>query len=187
MRRGRKDQEPREFDQKILDLSRVTRVTAGGKRMRFRTALVIGDRKGRVGFGVAKGADVAISVEKAFRQAKKNLLTIPLANKTVPHAVYTKYGAAVIILKPAPQGTGLKAGGAVRVLLELGGVPNAVSKSLGSNNKINIARATMNALRSLRLPEGVETDSAVAAKKAKPEKKEAKPAAEKKPAPKREG
>lgn len=148
--RGKRPQrEPQEFEQKILDLARVTRVTKGGKRMRFRTCLVIGDRKGRVGVGIAKGADVAISVEKAFRQAKKNMITVPIVNETIPHETRYKFGAAQILIKPAPEGTGLKSGGAVRVLLELAGVPNAVSKILGGNNKINNARATMFALKQL--------------------------------------
>lgn len=145
----RPPQEPREFEQKILELSRVTRVTKGGKRMRFRTCLIIGDRKGRVGIGIAKGIDVAASVEKAFRQAKKNLIHVPFVNETIPHEVVQKFGAADVMIKPAPIGTGLKSGGAVRVVLELAGVPNAVSKILGSSNKINIARATFAAIRDL--------------------------------------
>lgn len=150
-RRGRRPKrEPREFEQKILDLARVTRVTKGGKRMRFRTCLVIGDKKGRVGVGVAKGADVAISVEKAFRQAKKNLINVPLVNETIPHEIKMKFGAAHVMLRPAPEGTGLKSGGAARLVLELAGVPNAVSKILGSNNKVNNARATVAALKNLR-------------------------------------
>jgi small subunit ribosomal protein S5 len=149
-RRGRPEREPREFEQKILDLARVTRVTKGGKRMSFRTCLVIGDKKGRVGMGVAKGADVAASVEKAFRQAKKNLITVPMVNGTIPHRVDMKFGAAKVIIKPAPEGTGLKSGGAIRLVLELAGVQNAVSKILGTDNKINNAKATFNALRALR-------------------------------------
>ena len=149
-RRRDQKREPQEFEQKILELARVTRVTKGGKRMRFRTCLVIGDKKGRVGMGVAKGADVAISIEKAFRKAKKNLVQIPLVEETVPHDVNMKFGAAQILLKPAPKGTGLKSGGPVRMVLELGGVPNAVTKILGSNNKINNAKATFEALRSLK-------------------------------------
>lgn len=154
--RGKRDrqQAPREFEQKILDLSRVTRVTAGGKRMSFRCALVIGDKKGRVGLGVAKGADVQISIEKAYKQAKKNVVKVPLVNETIPHAVWVKYGAAQVMLKPAPSGTGLKSGGAMRVVLEFAGVPNAVSKILNSNNKINIARATIEAIKQLRVVEG---------------------------------
>lgn len=152
--RGRRDSRPvREFEQKILDLARVTRVTAGGKRMSFRCALVIGDKKGKVGLGVAKGSDVQIAIEKAYKQAKKNVLTIPLSNETIPHPVWVKYGAALVLLKPAPKGTGLKSGGAIRMILEFGGVPNAVSKIVNSSNKINIAKATLEALKQLRTVE----------------------------------
>lgn len=144
-----KPREPREFEQKILDLARVTRVTAGGKRMSFRCALVIGDKKGRVGFGISKGADVQIAVEKAYRQAKKNIVTVPLVDETIPYPVNVKFGAAVVMLKPAPKGTGLKSGGAVRVILEHAGVPNAVSKIMNSSNKVNLAQATMKAIKKL--------------------------------------
>lgn len=146
----RQEREPREFDQKILDLSRVTRVTAGGKRMRFRVCLIIGDHLGQVGYGVTKGADVQISVEKAARAAKKKLIRVPLVNETIPFPVRAKFGASEILLMPAPKGTGLKAGGAVRSVLELAGVPNAVSKILGSSNKINTVKATFDALEQLK-------------------------------------
>lgn len=148
--RGR-TQEVREFEQKILDLARVTRVTAGGKRMSFRCALVIGDKKGRVGFGIAKGKDVQIAIEKAYHQAKKNVITVPLVNETLAHAVWVKEGSATILLKPAPKGTGLKSGGAVRMILEYAGVPNAVSRVLNSSNKINIARATLQAIKEIEV------------------------------------
>jgi small subunit ribosomal protein S5 len=150
--RGGSAREPREFEQKILELARVTRVTKGGKRMRFRASLVIGDRRGKVGFGVAKGGDVSMAIEKAFRQAKKNMVKVPLVKETIPHEVKRKFAAAIVLLKPAPQGTGLKSGGPTRVVLELAGVPNAVSKIMGSKNKINNAKATFLALRALRLP-----------------------------------
>jgi small subunit ribosomal protein S5 len=152
-RGGRPEREPREFEQKILELVRVTRVTKGGKRMRFRASIIIGDRRGRVGFGVAKGVDVAMSVEKAFRQAKKTMITVPLVNETIPHQVYSKYAAAKVLLKPAPKGTGLKSGGPTRMVLELAGVPNAVSKLLGAKNKINSAKATFLALAALKMPQ----------------------------------
>jgi small subunit ribosomal protein S5 len=150
--RGRargKTQQVREYEQKILDLARVTRVTSGGKRMSFRCALVIGDKKGRVGFGVAKGGDVQIAIDKAYRQAKKNILTVPIVHETIPYPVSIKYGSAMILLKPAPKGTGLKSGGAVRMVLEFAGVPNVVSRVLNSSNKINIARATFEAIKKL--------------------------------------
>jgi len=151
-RRGpRCDEEPKEFDQRTLDLARVTRVTKGGKRMRFRALVVVGDHKGRVGFGLAKGADVQMSVGKAGRKAQKAVVRIPLVNGTIPHSIWAKYGAANVFLKPAPKGTGIKAGGATRVVLELLGVQNVVAKALGSNNKVNNVRATMKALEELTL------------------------------------
>jgi small subunit ribosomal protein S5 len=149
--RGRRNDErqPKEFEQKILDLARVTRVTAGGKRMSFRCALVIGDKKGRVGFGVAKGCDVQVAIEKAYRQAKKDVFTVAMVNKTISHPIRVKFGSAVVLLKPAPKGTGLKAGGAARMIFEFAGIPNIVSKIMNSNNKINIAKGTLEALRQL--------------------------------------
>ncbi len=161
--RGRPRHEDKEFDQRILELARVTRVTKGGKRMRFRACVIVGDRKGRVGFGIAKGIDVQQSVAKAATQAKKRLLTIPMSNETIPYAVTQKFAAAVVLLKPAPKGTGIKAGGAVRVVLELAGVPNVVSKILGSSNKINNTKATMAALRQLKLVAKKTAPVAVAA------------------------
>lgn len=173
----RPKREPREFEQKILELARVTRVTKGGKRMSFRTCLIIGDKKGRVGMGVAKGTDVATAVEKAFRQAKKNLITVPIVNETLPHRIDVKYGAAQVMLKPAPEGTGLKSGGPARLVLEFAGVPNAVSKILGSKSKINNAKAMMKALSSLRQVEApVKKKSEKPAKAKKTEVKEDKKA-----------
>jgi small subunit ribosomal protein S5 len=136
-----------EFDQHIVDLARVTRVTEGGKHMSFRACVVIGDRKGRVGFGVDKGPDVQIAVEKAVNQAKKNIIRIPIINETIPHRVEAKYKAAKVMLKPAPQGSGVIAGSAIRVILEMAGVPNASSKMLGkTSNKIANVKAVFEAL-----------------------------------------
>jgi len=150
-RRGDRRQEEKEFEQRILSLDRVTRVTKGGKRMRFRAAMIIGDeKKNRVGYGVSKAGDVANAVNKAVTQAKKNVIVVPLVDETIPHEVSQKYGAARILLKPAPKGTGVKAGGAVRVVLELAGIPNVTGKILGSKSKLNNAKATMAALRRLR-------------------------------------
>ncbi len=147
--RGRKfkKREKPEFDQQIVDLARVTRVTKGGKQLSFRVCIVIGDRKNRVGYGVAKGKDVQIAVEKALRQAKKNLMTIPYINETIPHRVETKFKAAKIMIKPAPKGSGIIAGGAVRTVLELAGVPNISAKMIGkTTNKLTNVRAVMLAL-----------------------------------------
>lgn len=160
---GGRHAEPKEFEQKILDLSRVTRVTAGGKRMSFRCTLVIGDKKGRVGLGVSKGVDVQIAIDKAYRQAKKNVIRVPMIHATIPHPIQVKFGSAMVLLKPAPSGTGLKCGGAVRMVLEFAGVPNASSKILNSSNKINIAKATFEAIKQLRLPKKPTVAQAVAA------------------------
>lgn len=158
-RGNREEREPKEFDQQTLELARVTRVTSGGKRMRFRAAIVIGDRKGRVGFGVAKGADVQMSMNKAVHQAKKNLFTIALVNGSFAHRSLGHFGPADVLLMPAPKGTGLKSGGAVRMILELAGVQDAVSKILGSSNKINVAKATFQALQFLSATSGTVTDA----------------------------
>ena len=140
-----------EFDQQIVDLARVTRVMAGGKRMRFRACIVIGDRKGRVGTGLAKGKDVALAVGKAVKKAEKKLINVPIDDKgTISHEVYIKQGAAKIFLKPAPVGTGIISGGAVRTVLELAGIKNVVSKIMGTNNKVSNVAATISALESLR-------------------------------------
>lgn len=146
-----KFQEKSEFDSNILDLARVTRVTEGGKHLSFRALVVVGDRKGRVGFAVEKGKDVQIGVDKATRKAKKNLIKVPIVNETIPHSVYNKFKAAKVMLKPAPKGSGIIAGGAVRVVLDLAGVPNVSSKIVGkTKNKITIVKATFEALKSLR-------------------------------------
>ena len=149
-RRGPRPEADKEFDQRILSLDRVTRVTMGGKRMRFRATVIIGDHKNRVGYGVAKAADVSQAVNKAVTQAKKRLMTVVLVNGTIPQHVAMKFGASRIMMKPAPQGTGVKAGGAMRVVFELAGIPNVVGKILGGKNKINNTKATIGALQQLR-------------------------------------
>ncbi len=149
---GRRPQrEPQEFDQTLVQLARVTRVTKGGKRLRFRALLVIGDRKGRVGYGVAKGADVQIAVSKAFRQAKKKVIKVPIVNETIAFPLEAKFSAARILLKPAPKGSGIIAGGALRTVLEYAGVPNISAKILGTNNKISNVKAAFKALEELSL------------------------------------
>ncbi len=141
-----------EFDQKLLDLARVTRVVKGGRRFRFRATLVIGDRKGRVGVGVAKGSDVSDAIQKAFNDAKKSMITVKLSDNTISHDVQMKLGSAKVILKPAQEGRGVIAGGAVRAVVDLAGIKDIVSKSLGTSNKLNVARATVAALKSLKAP-----------------------------------
>ncbi|MBI5037254.1 MAG: 30S ribosomal protein S5 [Candidatus Kerfeldbacteria bacterium] len=140
----------KEFDQKMIEVARVTRVMAGGKRMNFRACVVIGDRKGRVAMGLRKGADVSIAINKAVAAAKKNLIRVTIINDTIPHRIEEYYGGAHVLLKPAPKGTGILAGGAVRAVLELAGVKNVVSKMLGSKNKANNIKATLIALEKLK-------------------------------------
>lgn len=145
-----------EFEQKLLDLARVTRVVKGGRRFRFRATLVIGNRKGNVGVGVAKGADVSNAIQKAYNDAKKNMVTISLDGNTISHDVSVKLGSAKVLLKPASEGRGVIAGGAVRSVVDLAGIRDIVSKSLGSSNKLNVARATVEALKSLKAPKAKE-------------------------------
>jgi len=144
-----KQEKKTKFESQLLDLARVTRVVKGGKRLRFRACMVIGDYKGKIGFGVAKGADVSTAINKAVRQAKKNLLKIDVSKGTIPYEVRAKYKAAYILLRPAKKGHGLVSGGVVRIVLSLVGFKNLTTKILGSNNKINNVKATMKALNIL--------------------------------------
>lgn len=154
-RRQKPRKEKPEFDQSIVDLARVTRVTKGGKHLSFRALVLIGDRKGRVGYGVEKGADVQIAVDKAVRQARKNMIFVPFDKKTIPHRVEAKFKAGKVMIKPAPQGSGIIAGSSIRTVLELAGVPNASAKMLGkSGNKMSNVKATFKALSSFK-PEAV--------------------------------
>jgi len=140
-----------EFDSKLLDLTRVMRMTAGGRRFRFRAGVVVGDKKGKIGFGIAKGADVAQAIEKATRIAKKNVVVIPIKEETIPHQVEAKFGAAKVMLKPQRKGRGLVAGGTVRVICSLVGIRNISSKKIGrTSSKINNAKATIKALEKLK-------------------------------------
>lgn len=149
-----------EFEQRIIDLARVTRVMAGGKRLRFRACMVIGDRKGRVGYGVAKGADVALAISKAVAQARRNVVTVPMVNESLPHVARVKFKSAKVLLKPAPHGTGVIAGGAVRDVIELSGLPNVVAKILGSNNKVTNVKAVFKAFEQLQLSSGTRKKDA---------------------------
>ncbi len=151
-RKGRKQREKPEFEQQLVDLARVTRITKAGKQLAFRALVVLGDKKGRVGFAVEKGKDVTIAVSKAVAQAKKTMINVKMVKGTIPHEVRMKFKGAQVMIKPAPQGTGVKAGGAVRTVLDLAGVSNVVAKILGSANKINNVRCVYQALKSLRDP-----------------------------------
>jgi small subunit ribosomal protein S5 len=139
--------EEKQFDERMVNIDRVARVVKGGRRFRFRALVVVGDHKGQVGVGTSKGTDVTMAMTKATEVAKKNMVKINLFNDTIPHESQAKVAGAKILVKPASPGTGLIAGGVVRVVLEVAGVKNALSKSLGSSNKINIAYATVEALK----------------------------------------
>jgi small subunit ribosomal protein S5 len=152
-RGGGREMVKREFEQKVVEITRVTRVVAGGKRMRFRALVVIGDKKGKVGMGLRKGVDVAEAVNKAVNAAKKNMVTVPLTEGTIPHQAKIKYKASQIILIPARPGTGIIAGGALRSVLDLAGVHNILSKMIGSSNKVNNVKAVFEAFKSMKSKE----------------------------------
>ena len=140
-----------EFDSKLLDLARVSHTREGGRRLRFRAVMVVGDKKGKVGVGAASGLDVAKAIEKATRFTKKHLIEVPIVEDTIPHRVEAKFGAARVLLKPQRKGRGLVAGGTIRVICTLAGIKNISSKILGgTNNKLNNAKATIKALKKLR-------------------------------------
>lgn len=145
-----------EFDQKLLELARVTRVVKGGRRFRFRAVVIAGNRNGKIGVGIAKGADVSEAVRKGFNDAKKNMVQIKRFNSTIACDVEAKLGSAIVMLKPARPGRGIVAGGAVRAVVELSGIRDIVSKSLGSANKLSLARATVKALENVKVLSGKE-------------------------------
>ena len=148
-RRDQAPQEPKQFEELVINIDRVSRVVKGGRRFRFKALVVVGDRKNKVGVGVAKGADVQSAVQKATDIAKKNLVIIPIVNETIPHDNEIKFSGARVLLKPAAPGTGIIAGGVVRSIIGVTGIRNLLSKSLNSTNKVNIAYATVEALRTL--------------------------------------
>ncbi|MBI2611302.1 30S ribosomal protein S5 [Candidatus Gottesmanbacteria bacterium] len=139
-----------EFIEKIVQVNRVSKKTAGGNRIGFSVLVVVGDKKGRVGVGLGKAPDVSASVRKGANYARKHLITVPMRKKTIPHEVRIKVGAAKILLKPAPPGTGIRAGGAVRAVIEAAGIEDIVSKILGTDNQASNVYATIEALKTLR-------------------------------------
>lgn len=155
MEKTRREPRPKQFDEEIIDIDRVTKVTKGGRHFRFSATVVVGDRNGRVGIGTGKANEVPDAIKKAVAAATKNVVTVSIVNGTIPHEATGVQGASKIMLKPACEGTGVKAGGAVRAVVELAGVKNILSKSLGSNTKVNMAYATLNALKSQRTVEEV--------------------------------
>ena len=146
-----KKEKGEEFESKLLDLARIAHMKAGGRRFRFRAVVVIGNKTGKVGIGVAKGMDVAQAVEKSTRLAKKNIIEVSIINETIPHETYAKFGSAEVLLRPQRKGRGVVAGGTVRTICNLAGIKNISSKILGrTGNKLNNARATIEALKKLK-------------------------------------
>jgi small subunit ribosomal protein S5 len=149
------DKEDNPFEEKVVTINRVTKVTKGGRRFRFAAVVVIGDKKGRVGLGTGKANEVPDAIKKAIKEARKSLVRVPLAGTTVPHDAIGHYGAGRVLIKPAKQGTGVIAGGPARAVIELAGVSDVYAKSLGSNTPINMIRATLEGLKNMSTPEQI--------------------------------
>ena len=152
---ARFEREPSEFTEKLVALNRVSKTVKGGRIFKFAALMVVGDEKGRVGFGLGKAAEVPEAIRKGIEDAKKNMCTVTLSGTTIPHEVIGEFGAGRVLLKPAPVGTGVLAGGAVRAVMEAAGISNIRAKCLRSNNPQNVVKATMQGLLSLRGPEEV--------------------------------
>ena len=153
------------FKEKMVALNRVAKVTKGGRTFSFAAIMVIGDGEGTVGHGLGKARDVQEAVAKAVKDAEKNLVTVPIHNGTIPHEVLGKFGAGIVLMKPASDGTGVIAGGAMRAVLEIAGVHNVLAKSKGSSNPHNVIKATINALQQLRDPKMVAKQRGVSVDK----------------------
>lgn len=138
-----------EWTERVVQISRVTKVVKGGKKLSFRAIVIVGNQKGQVGVGCAKASEVIIAIQKAIADGRKNLITVPIFKTTIPHPITGKSGAGAVMLRPASEGTGIIAGGAVRSVLELAGIENILSKSLGSKSPLNAANATLDALKKL--------------------------------------
>ena len=150
-----KNQEEKTLEERVVVINRVTKVVKGGRRMRFAALVVVGDLNGHVGFGTGKAQEVPEAIKKAVEAAKKNIITVPMVNTTIPHEITGVHGAGQVFLRPAPEGTGIVAGGPVRNVVELAGIQDIVSKSQGSSTPVNIVRATFEALKELRTAEQV--------------------------------
>ncbi len=153
--RFKKEQEEKQFEERVVSINRVTKVVKGGRRFRFAALVVIGNKKGQVGFGTGKALEVPDAIKKAIENAKTNMIDVPSVGSTIPHEVTGVYGAGRVFLKPASEGTGVIAGGPVRAVFELAGIHDILSKSIGTSTPINMVRATFEGLKSLRTAEQV--------------------------------
>ena len=150
-----RDSKEKQFEEKVVSINRVTKVVKGGRRFRFAAIVVIGDKKGKVGFGTGKAQEVPDAIKKAIETAKNQLITVPVVKNTIPHSVIGKFGAGQVVLRPASEGTGIIAGGAVRAIFELAGVNDILAKSVGTSTPINMIRATFSGLSELRTADQV--------------------------------
>ncbi|HHU36902.1 MAG TPA: 30S ribosomal protein S5 [Treponema sp.] len=144
-----REREPKEFVEKLVKLNRTAKVVKGGRRFSFSALTVVGDQKGKVGYGFGKANDVAEAIRKSIDKAKKNMIVVPIKNGTIPHEIQAEFKSSVVLLKPACSGTGIIAGGPVRAVLEVAGATDVLSKSLGSSSQINVVRATFEAIKGL--------------------------------------
>ena len=167
--RGSRDDRGDDFTEKVVAINRVAKVVKGGRRFSFTSLVVVGDGNGRVGFGLGRANEVPEAIRKAATIARRNVVQVPLRNGTLPHPITTDFGAARVMLKPAGPGTGVIAGGGIRAVMEAAGVRNVLTKSLGSNNVINVVRATMKAVQELRDPRQVRRERLILAGKIKPD------------------
>lgn len=179
-----RDQRDREFEEIVVKVKRCSKTVKGGKRFSFNATVVVGDRKGRVGWGYGKANEVPFAVNKAIQEGKKSLIRVPIVRTTIPHEITMKFGATRVLLRPACRGTGVKAGAAARAVLELAGVQDILTKVCGSTNPINVVKATCLCLASLRTKEEIEKSRGVRiVSLMKKEPKERKEPAEAQPAP----
>ncbi len=158
------------LEEKLLGIDRVTKVVKGGRHLRFRALVVVGDGQGHVGFGLAKAAAVPEAIRKAGAMARKGMIEVPIKDGTIPHEILAKFGASKVLLKPAAPGTGLIVNNTARAVLELAGIKDALGKSLGGTSKINVAKATMLGLANLRIIEETATQTDVAAQEEQEER-----------------